>query len=74
MISTTKTAATLYTTRTPQEIAFSESTVNYDVDAGGDFAEPTLEGVICTPKVGHSYEVNEKERELPEVCPGNAHA
>lgn len=44
MISTTKTAATLYTTRAPQEIAFSESTVNYDVDAGEDFVEPTLEG------------------------------
>ncbi len=34
----------IYTSRTPQTMTFSESTVNYDVDAGGDFVEPTLEG------------------------------
>ncbi len=43
-ISTTKTAATLFTSRAPQAMAFSETTVNYDVDAGGDFTEPELTG------------------------------
>lgn len=44
--STTKTAATLYTRRAPQAMTFSESTVNYDVDAGGDFIKPALEGAM----------------------------
>ena len=34
----------IYTSRQPQTLSFSESTVSYDIDEGGDFPEPALEG------------------------------
>lgn len=46
----------IYTSRTPQAMAFSETTVNYDVDAGGDFTEPELTGAKTTVTYSSSNE------------------
>lgn len=46
----------IYTSRTPQAMAFSETTVNYDVDAGGDFTEPELTGAKTAVRYSSSNE------------------
>ena len=46
----------IYTSRTPQAMSFSETTVNYDVDAGGDFTEPELTGAKTTVTYSSSNE------------------
>lgn len=46
----------IYTSRAPQAMAFSETTVNYDVDAGGDFTEPELTGAKTTVTYSSSNE------------------
>ena len=46
----------IYTSRIPQAMAFSETTVNYDVDAGGDFTEPELTGAKTSVTYSSSNE------------------
>gem|GEM_PF-1726681 len=46
----------IYTNRIPQALEFSQTTVNYDFDAGGDFVEPTLSGNNTTVKYSSNKE------------------